>query len=142
MDRPCHILAIEDDEDVTDLYRQVFAAEGLEFSATSTIEAARLILASTEIDLILIDVVLSQGTSGITMAAEFVAEGRRVILVTGHHDYFESVERSGLRFLHKPFRIPHLLKYVDAELHDGQAQCLRKGGNIALQPNPPSVKPS
>jgi hypothetical protein len=46
--------------------------------------------------------------------------------VTGHHDYFEQVERSGYRFLFKPFRIGTLLETINEVLRESKIRCKAK----------------
>jgi FixJ family two-component response regulator len=49
-----------------------------------------------------------------------------VVLVTGHPAHFESVKRSGHRFLYKPFDIGSLVQLVDESLREARAKCKTK----------------
>jgi DNA-binding response OmpR family regulator len=121
----CHILAVEDDPLVQDLFAQILTVEGFDFSAATTGEQMRDIMATSEIHAVLMDVVLPGGENGLDLAEQLTAEGHAVILITGYHDYFERVEQSGMRYLHKPFRIPALLHSIATALGETNADCGR-----------------
>jgi two-component system phosphate regulon response regulator OmpR len=119
----CHILAVEDDPLVQDLFAQILSTEGFDFSAATTGQQMRDIMATSEIHVVLMDVVLPGGENGLDLAEQLAAEGRAVILITGYHDYFDRIERSGMRYLHKPFRIPALLQGIATALRETNADC-------------------
>jgi PAS domain S-box-containing protein len=103
------ILVVEDQPDVRDMiemslgdldYRILTAPDGM---------AAREVLKSDEaIDLLLTDIVMPNGVSGLELAkeAQRLREGLGVVVVSGYHRDFENQmdEASGLIFLEKPFR--------------------------------------
>jgi DNA-binding NtrC family response regulator len=126
----CRVLIVEDNEDVQNLLEDVFVAEGYRFAiATDAIEMRRII-AADHIDVVIIDVLLPGGESGLALAHEVAAQGYGVVLVTGHPSHFEAVEKSGHRYLHKPFRLPSLLQLVDEVLKATKAKCETRKGAI------------
>ncbi|MDB5409522.1 MAG: transcriptional regulatory protein OmpR [Rhodospirillales bacterium] len=128
MSKKCHILAVEDDPLVQDLFAQILTGEGFDFSAAASGQQMREKLAAHEIHVVLMDVILPGGENGIDLAEGLVAAGRTVILISGYHDHFERIEQSGMRYLHKPFRIPALLQSIKAALRETNADCDRNGG--------------
>ena len=84
-------------------------------------------IAARAVHVAIIDVLLPGGENGIDLAREVEAAGCPVILMTGYHDLFETVEQSGFRFLHKPFRVRRLMQCVDAALRDAKADCQVRG---------------
>jgi PAS domain S-box-containing protein len=120
------ILVVEDQPDVREIiemslgdldYRILTAADG---------QAARQVLESNEtIDLLLTDIVMPNGVSGLELAHEArqLRQGLGVVVVSGYHREFESQTDNdpGLIFLEKPFR--------PTELADTIAEVLAGGGN-------------
>jgi two-component system phosphate regulon response regulator OmpR len=137
MSKKCHVLAVEDDPLVQDLFAQIFTAEGFDFSIAANGQQMREIIASHEVHIVLMDVVLPGGETGLDLAEELIASGHAVIFVTGSHDYFERVEQSGLRYLHKPFRIPTLLQAIATVLREAHANC--DHGSIGEGCNAPTI---
>jgi DNA-binding NtrC family response regulator len=122
----CKILVVEDDHFVREMLGDVFEDEGYRFLlAIDGAGMRQAIAADPAIDIILIDVTLPGGESGLTLAREAVARGFAVILVSGDHARFEQVERSGYRFLFKPFRIGSLLELVEEVLAAAKKDCER-----------------
>ena len=83
----------------------------------------REIVARQDVHIVLMDVVLPGGETGLELAEELIASGLAVILMTGSHEHFERVEQSGIRYLHKPFRIPMLMESIAAALRAAHADC-------------------
>ena len=87
----------------------------------------RRIIAKGDVDVCVIDVSLPGGENGIALAEEVAAKGCAVVLMTGDHSHFETVEKSGHRFLYKPFPVPTLLSVVQEALDETKAKCHVKG---------------
>jgi DNA-binding response OmpR family regulator len=83
----------------------------------------RKALAAGDVDVAVIDVVLPGPEDGLALAKEVAAQRVGVILVTGSHDHFETVEKSGHRYLFKPFRIDSLLSLADELLRESKVRC-------------------
>jgi two-component system, OmpR family, response regulator len=120
--RVCRVLIVENDRDIQDLLEDVFSHEGFRFAIVSNGKAMREAIAASEIDVAVIDVLLP-GEDGMALAKEVAADDIPVILVTGSHDHFESVEKSGHRYLFKPFRISSLLTLADELLQQSKVNC-------------------
>lgn len=123
----CKVLIVEDNKDIQDLLGEAFGHEGYHFTLVSDGAAMREALAGDDIDVVIIDVLLPGGENGVELAEQAAAYGCGVILVTGHHDHFETVEKSGHYYLFKPYRIAPLLSLVDQVLRESKAQCVSKG---------------
>jgi two-component system OmpR family response regulator len=119
----CRVLIVEDRPEIQELLSEVFADQGYRFSVVTNGAQMRQALATSEVDVAVIDVVLPGAEDGIALAKEAAAEGVGVILVTGSHDHFETVEKSGHRYLFKPFRIHSLLSLADELLRESKVRC-------------------
>jgi CheY-like chemotaxis protein len=119
------ILVVEDQPDVREIiemslgdldYRILTAADGM---------AARRVLESDEtIDLLLTDIVMPNGVSGLELAHEArqLRRGLGVVVVSGYHREFESQTDNdpGLIFLEKPFRPTELADTIADVLAGGR----------------------
>jgi DNA-binding NtrC family response regulator len=126
MARVCKVLIVEDDGDVRAVINEMLACEGYEFLMAADAASMRHLLADEDVDIVIVDVVLPGGESGLRLAQELTDRGYGVILVTGHHQHFDTVEQSGHRYLLKPFRMNSLLELVDQVLRETQARCETK----------------
>jgi two-component system, OmpR family, response regulator len=122
----CKVLIVEDNADIQQLLGNVFSYEGYEFAIAGDGRVMRHILAAENIDVVIVDVALPGGETGFTLAKHALDQGCGVILVTGHGQYFEAVEKSGHRYLLKPFRMRSLLELVDEVLKEVRARCVVK----------------
>jgi DNA-binding NtrC family response regulator len=117
MDKICKVLIVEDDQEIRNLFHSVFLDEGYHAAVAGDGEAARGILdADDTVDLVIADIVLPQGPDGFVLANEAARRGHRVIVITGDHRFFERLEKSGHRYLLKPFSTNSLLQAVKDEL--------------------------
>jgi DNA-binding NtrC family response regulator len=126
MARVCKVLIVEDDGDVRAVINEMLACEGYEFLMAADAASMQHLLADEDVDIVIVDVVLPGGESGLRLAQELTDRGYGVILVTGHHQHFDTVEQSGHRYLLKPFRMNSLLELVDQVLRETQARCETK----------------
>ena len=122
-DKICRVLIVEDRPEIQELLSEVFADQGFRFAVVTNGAEMREALATGEVDVAVIDVVLPGGQDGVALANEAAAQGVGVILVTGSHDHFEVVEKSGHRYLFKPFRIHSLLSLADELLRESKVRC-------------------
>jgi two-component system phosphate regulon response regulator OmpR len=124
--RICKVLVVEDDRYIQELLGDVFAHEGYRFVCVGTVAAFRRALDEEEaLDVAVIDVVIPGGTNGLALAREAAARGLGVILATGHHDHFASVQDSGHPYILKPFRIAALVQAVEEALAAAKRHCER-----------------
>lgn len=141
-EKTCRVLIVEDRREIQELLVDVFLYEGFRFAVVSNGAEMREALAGGDVDVAVIDVVLPGGETGIALAAEVASRGVGVILVTGSHDHFETVEKSGHRYLFKPFKIDSLLALADELLRETKARCQANnraygtGASPAEQPTP------
>jgi DNA-binding response OmpR family regulator len=119
----CRVLIVEDRPEIQELLSEVFADQGYRFAVVRNGAEMRQALATSAVDVAVIDVVLPGAEDGIALAKEAVAQGVGVILVTGSHDHFDMVEKSGHRYLLKPFRIHSLLTLADELLRESKIRC-------------------
>lgn len=127
MTKVCKVLVVEDNAEIRELLGNLFGYEGYRFECVATAEACREELAKGDVDVAVIDVVIPGPDDGLSLAKEAADLGCGVILVTGHHDHFTSVENGGHRYLYKPFAIKSLLELVDQTLHETRRRCKVKG---------------
>jgi len=125
----CRVLIVEDDPDVQQVFDMALERDGYEFAVARDGPSMQHELATKgEFDIAIIDVMLPGGVGGLALAQQAAARGCGIILVTGHHDHYELVEKSGHRFLFKPFRLNSLLELVEVVLQETRARCEVKGG--------------
>ena len=125
--RVCKVLVVEDDRFIQEMLGDVFAHEGYRFLCVGTVEAFRRALAEEEaLDIDDGDVVIPGDGDGMALAREAADRGLGVILVTGHHDHFETVQRSGHSYMLKPFRVASLIQVVDKTLAAARRHCVRE----------------
>jgi len=117
-----HILLVEDEQHVQKLVRRLLEGRGYRVSvATTAVEALERWAASTDFDLLLTDVVMPGGVSGLELAHRLIGlrPSLKVILMSGYPGNarvqgFELCE--GVNFLQKPFTPPALLACVRSRL--------------------------
>ena len=129
MAKICKILLVEDQREIQDLLRELFADEGYRFIIVGDGPAMRRTLDSdtnADIDIVIIDMLLPGGVDGLTLAKEAEARGLPAIVVTGDHRQAELLDASGCRYLLKPFGLDALISLVDAALRETNAQCERQ----------------
>jgi DNA-binding NtrC family response regulator len=119
----CRVLVVEDSRDIQELLESVFESEGYRFSVVPSGEEMRRALATSEVDIVILDVVLPGGDSGLSLASEVAAQGYGVVVVSGHPSHFETASASGHVFLQKPFRVHALLEAVEHVLERVRVDC-------------------
>lgn len=127
MAKPCAVLIVEDEPLIREIFEHVLTAEGCEVSLASDGASMRVACASGDFDVVVLDIALPGGESGIRLADEAAASGCGVILITGHHDHYDAVARSGYRYLFKPFRVEALVQAIHDLLEAENAGCTMKG---------------
>jgi two-component system, cell cycle sensor histidine kinase and response regulator CckA len=120
------VLVVEDDEAVRGTVTMALEAVGYRVVAAHTAAAALAVLAQSGsvIDLLLTDVVMPGGLSGVQLARRATAEHPRlpIVLMSG---YSREIEQAGgrllphMQLLPKPFTIEQLLGAVEAGLRRG-----------------------
>src|SRR5690349_1482904 len=99
-----HILLLEDDRSVVDLLSTLLEDDGYYVSSTSRVVDAKQILQKTNVDLLIADIVLLDGT-----AFAVIDEAKRrsiaYILMTGSRPHMAQLEANGELHLTKPFKL-------------------------------------
>jgi DNA-binding response OmpR family regulator len=126
MARICKVLIVENDDDVRDLFGDVFADEGYRFSMVKTGAEMHAALDDDDYDIVVIDVTQPGHEDGFALARIARDQGCGVILVTGDHRHLERLQQSGQHYLMKPFRIRQLVEIADKILVETAAQCMRR----------------
>ena len=116
LDRPA-VLLVDDEETLLEFETEVLIEAGYRVSAATDGEAALLVLAEGEFDLVLLDV--NMPTLNGRQTLERIGEDDAappVLLVSGYVSERDAVERGACGLLEKPFDAPALLKAVRAAL--------------------------
>jgi two-component system, NtrC family, nitrogen regulation response regulator NtrX len=122
MERICRVLVVEDNGDVRDLLREVFAQEGYRFAVVENGRDMRRALVQGDVDVVIIDVHL-RGESGFDLAREAAGQGHAVVLTTGDHTFRQRLEATGYKHILKPYRLEALLAVVEAALDETRVRC-------------------
>jgi len=140
MKKICKLLIVEDSDEIQQLLQYLFVDEGYHLVIASNGAQMREQLdAHLDIDVVIIDVTLPGGVDGFTLAEEASARGHGVILVTADHRHFERLEKSGRRYLLKPFEIPRLLQLVEDELLRAKNKCIHWAKQHSYNQHPRST---
>jgi DNA-binding NtrC family response regulator len=120
----CKVLVVEDDGGIRELLTDVFESEGYHFALAANADEIRAAMASdSDIDIVIIDVRLPGGDSGLVLAHEAAARGLPVILTSGDLAQLDSLAKSGHRHIAKPFRLGALLALIEETLAATQSNC-------------------
>jgi DNA-binding NtrC family response regulator len=123
----CKVLVVEDDSGIRELLSDVFESEGYHFVLAANADEMRAVMASDPgIDILIVDVRLPGGDSGLVLAEEAAARGLPVILTSGDHAHFDALAASGHRHIAKPFRLGALLALIEETLAATQSKCERE----------------
>jgi two-component system, cell cycle response regulator CpdR len=125
--QPCSVLIVEDEPLICEIFDSVLTGEGCRVSQASDGASMRAACAAASFDVVVLDIALPGGETGIDLAAEAAASGCGVILITGHHGHYEAVATSGFRHLFKPFRVEALVQLIHELLEAENASCTMKG---------------
>ena len=99
-----HILLLEDDRSIVDMLSDLLEEDGYYVSSTSRVADATQILQKVKVDLLIADIVLSDGTA---FAAIEEAKIRNIacLLMTGSWPHMAQLEANGELHLTKPFKL-------------------------------------
>jgi DNA-binding NtrC family response regulator len=123
----CKVLVVEDDRGIRELLSDIFECEGYHFILAGTAEEMRAALATDSgIDIVIIDVRLPDGETGLMLAHEVFARGLPIILTSGDRANFDAIATSGYRHIAKPFRLAALLALIEETLAETQTDCERE----------------
>lgn len=126
MAKICKILLVEDQCDIQDMLRELFADEGYRLVIVADGPAMmRALDDDPAIDVVVIDLLLPGGIDGLTLAQEVKARGLPLILVTGDHTQSEKLIASGHRILLKPFALAGFVALIEELLRETKSKCER-----------------
>lgn len=114
---PSHILVMDDEPDVLDLYCDVLGSAGYAVLGVSSIDDAQRYLRTHRVDLLLSDILMADGHGTELVAslrARLRAEGTRIVFATGA-PWYQGVSEAldADLFLMKPFNADLLLQFVE-----------------------------
>ena len=120
-----HILLLEDDRRVVDLLSTLLEDDGYYISSTARVADATQILQKIKVDLLVADIVLSDGTA---FAAIDEAKRRSVacLLMTGSWPHMAQLEANGELHLTKPFKLKDFTSQVLQRIGPGDGHNLDK----------------
>jgi len=134
-----HALIVEDETDVAEMMATLIASEGFTAATAHTLRDARRQLAMQEPDLVLLDLMLPDGSGMELFKEPDTLANTEVVLITGHASLETSIQalRMGAAdYLIKPFNIKQLQGILSrvtrpsalkAELADLQAELQKSG---------------
>ena len=145
-----HILIVDDEAPIRDMVRMALEIEGFEISDASSAHQARIILADSDIDLVLLDWMMP-GISGIDFAASLRKQNSSsqlgIIMLTAkdnEDDLIRGLEVGADDYITKPFSIRELASRVRAVLrriNSGVAKAnVIKAGRIVIDAQQYRVK--
>ena len=106
-----HILLLEDDHSIVDLLSTLLEEDGYYISSTARVADGMQILQKTKVDLLIADIVLSDGTA---FSAIDEAKRRNIpyLLMTGSWPHMAQLEANGELHLTKPFKLKDFTSQV------------------------------
>ncbi|HWR37097.1 MAG TPA: response regulator [Clostridia bacterium] len=122
MNRLGHILVVDDEPNVLVTYRLILEQQGYQVSAAQSSEAARNVLGSGGVDLLLCDLSLEKQESGfdVIIFGSEVDPKLASVLLTGYasQEANDWADERGIPMLFKPIDIRQLLDTIDELLRN------------------------
>jgi len=121
MEKPDHILIVDDDPDIRELVVDYLSRQGLKASGAADGREMRRVLSSERVDLLVLDLMLP-GEDGISLCRELRAPGRPplpIVMLSARSDEADRIlglELGADDYLPKPFAARELLARVNAVL--------------------------
>jgi DNA-binding response OmpR family regulator len=106
-----YILLLEDDRSIVDLLSALLKDDGYYVSSTGRVADATHILQKTKVDLLIADIVLSDGTA-FAAIDETTRQNIACLLVTGSWPHMAQLEANGELHLAKPFELKDFTSQV------------------------------
>lgn len=119
MDDNGYVLLVEDDKNILRTNRRILEREGFTVMCAETLQAARLLLEARQPDVLVLDIMLPDG-SGLEFCQEVrPALTAPVLFLTAldeQHEIIEGLVAGGNDYITKPYRVEELLARVRAQL--------------------------
>lgn len=111
---PVNILVADDDKSILRLYSRIFSGEGYALTKAETFAEASRLLLKNDYDLLITDLMFPDGvgTELIKIFNKSKSDARS-LLVTGTPQAKEMLDREGVDFVEKPFRVENFLEKVN-----------------------------
>ena len=103
------VLVVDNDDGVLDVVCAILRDCGLEAHAAADPQEACRLLAAGGWDALLSDFLFPGTITGLTVAAEAMAQGVLCVIMSGAAEAEAAVTAQGLRFLAKPFSMANLM---------------------------------
>jgi CheY-like chemotaxis protein len=105
----CKVLVVEDNDDIRNLLGELFKQEAYQFTLVADGDGMRR---ASQAAMSTWDprLVLRGPNAGVILAEEAAARGCGIVLATGSNAHDDAVEKSGHRYMVKPYRLAALLQ--------------------------------
>ncbi|MCF6445337.1 response regulator [Nereida sp. MMG025] len=118
-----HVLILEDDTDLCSVWRDYIEDQGHSTHPVGTVHAAFDALHFNKFDLLLLDLLLTDGNSvGVSHYAKTIQPACRIIMITGTHQFMKGdhlQQAPGVDWLlHKPVKLDDLGALIDYIEHE------------------------
>jgi DNA-binding NtrC family response regulator len=118
MDRPKHILVVDDDGDVLDVIAATLEDRGYRVSTATNAVELRAFLEADGVDAVVLDGSM-YGESSASLAAHLKDLQLPLVMISGEPGKIEAAEKGNLQLLRKPFRANELFDALNKAFASG-----------------------
>ena len=113
---PQHVLIVEDEPALAELYGETVRAAGFRCTVTLSVGEALRLLRRERPDLVVTDMLFPAGIDGVRVLAAARKLRLPFVAMTGSAEAIDDLERAGVPYLRKPFLNVELLNAIHNEL--------------------------